>query len=465
MLPHLVQSYIETHQLLEPGEGVVVGVSGGVDSVVLLHVLYVLGYVPRIAHVNFGLRPGEADADEAFVAGLCTAMGVPFYARRVDTRAFARAENLSLQAAARALRYAFFDSIAAEAGVRKVAVGHHRDDQAETVLLNLFRGAGLEGLAGMPPSRPLQEGSPTVLVRPLLAVSRADIEAYARARKLAWRTDLSNAGMKYRRNALRNEVMPLIEERFGPDVGARVAQAASVLQAYIRGPFRRCLADDLAACTRETQALDVACLQRHPAPWRRRLLLEALARWLPGAPRRAATAEALDALSTAQTGRRLIFPGGMVWRDRARLRFIPASDGDRDSGIIRVDAGTPVMLEDGVLQVDVLPEAPDEVHQPDPCVEYVDAERLSFPLILRPWRAGDRFSPLGMSGRKKISDLLTDMKVPAHRRKHVRVLCAGDEIVWVVGFRLSEPFRVHPETRRYARLSYSFPVKSSARGA
>ena len=209
-----VAAFIRRHSLLSKGEQVLVGVSGGVDSVVLLHLLRRLGYGAEAAHVHHGLRP-EADGDAAHVRSLCEAWDVPFHVARFDAKAEAEAARTSVQAAARELRYGFFDEVAAQRGIDAVAVAHHLDDQAETMLLNLFRGAGLDGLAAMAPKRSLSKETDVRLIRPLLGLRRTDVEAYARAEGLTWREDASNAAEAYRRSAVRHAILPAIEAHFG----------------------------------------------------------------------------------------------------------------------------------------------------------------------------------------------------------------------------------------------------------
>lgn len=438
-LPDRFHAFIEEHALLAPGARVVVGTSGGLDSTVLLALLRER-FEPVAAHVNYRLRGEESDGDEAFVRDLAEHWGVPVFVRRLDRPP----EGPSLQAAARDLRYAFFEEVAAEVGAMCVATAHHRDDQAETVLLNLFRGAGPAGLAGLPSRRPLRPGSPVEVVRPLLFAARAEIEAFARAEGLGWREDRSNAEADYRRNVLRREVLPLVERHFGPGAAGRIAEAAGRLAPLVAADL-----DAFAESAAEGWALAVEPLAAMPAPARRAVLAEALRRWAQGAPRSAATVGQIEALLDAQPGRRVEWPAVTVWRDRERLVFAaesPAPEAER-----AVWPGDLVVLPEGTLRVDLVEEGP-FVPGSDPNVELVDAGRLRFPLTLRSWQPGDALVPLGMAGRKKVSDLLTERRVPPQSRARQRVLLSGGEVVWVVGHRLAALFRLRPETSRAARL-------------
>lgn len=441
------RTFVETHALLEPGERVVVGVSGGVDSVVLLALLRD-DFRPHVVHVHHGLRP-EADDDAAFVEGLARGWGVPVEVHRVRIPS-----QRNVQAAARRARYAALAEAARAAAVRSVAVAHHRDDVAETLLLQLLRGAGPAGWAALPLTRRLDAG--VCLVRPLRFAHRAEIEAFARAEGLPWREDATNASTRYRRGIVRHAVLPLLEAHFGPGAAARLARAAELAEAYRRtgAPLGSGVA--LARVRVAEGALDARALAELPEPLRFGVWLEALARWLPEAPRTEALARQLDALLDRQPGRRVETPAGTVWRERDTVRFVPPpATGDRAAP--RVDfLPAPAPIGGGVR---IEPADPRAAYDPalrnDPRVEIVDADVLRGPLALRPWRPGDRIAPLGLGGRhKKVSDLLTERRVPPSERARQLVLTAGPAVVWVVGHRLAEHARIGPSTRRALRLTW-----------
>ncbi|RMH66130.1 MAG: tRNA lysidine(34) synthetase TilS, partial [Bacteroidetes bacterium] len=235
-LPEQVRRFMAEQGLPEPGEAVLVGLSGGVDSVVLTVVLQRLGYRVAAAHVNYRLRGAASEEDEAWVRAFCREQRVPCHVRRLAEGAVvrvARGTGGSVQAAARTLRYAYFEERARRLGLRWVAVAHHLDDQAETVLLHLLRGTGVEGMAGMPVARPIRPGSPVRVMRPLLGVRRHAIEAFARHQGLGWREDASNTHPRYRRGVLRAEVLPLLEARFGAAVVPNLARTAALVRGYV----------------------------------------------------------------------------------------------------------------------------------------------------------------------------------------------------------------------------------------
>jgi len=452
-----VARFVDRHTLLAQGAPVLVGVSGGVDSMVCLDTLRRLGYDVAALHVNYGLREG-ADADEDLVCQWCEEHSVSLTVREVDVAA--RAEGESLQALARELRYGALAMSARDQEISAVATGHHRDDQAETVLLNLVRGTGPEGLAGMPPSRPLQlpdadEGR-LRLVRPLLVVSRSEIEHRADRLGIPWRTDPTNRDPSYDRAAVRTSILPRLNERFD-GASRNIARAASLMREYVEETVTPALDDRMDHCfstCEEGGWVDRAAVIDQPSVWRRRLLLEALDRTLPEAARTYAMATQLERLVEAQVGARVDVTGGAVWRERGGLRFLPASAVPEPVSPHPVPWGEKVSVAHGTLRVDPREEEPDEPFSDSRYEEYVDLGRLRDPLTVRTWRDGDRFQPLGMAGTKLVSDLLTDAQVPSHRRHAVCVLTTDQRIAWVIGHRLDHRVRVRSSTEQVARLTW-----------
>jgi tRNA(Ile)-lysidine synthase len=434
---------------------VVVGVSGGVDSMVLLEVLSRLGIELRVAHVNYGMRGEDSEADEALVRSVAEARGWRVEVEQVDGPALG--EEGSFQDRARLVRYAFFERVARNEGAWAVAVGHHAEDQAETVLLQLFRGAGIEGLAGMSDRRPLTPGSPIFLLRPLLTTSRREIEAFAAAHGVPWRDDASNRGLDYRRNAVRGLVLPAIEAAAGHAAVTNVARAAERVRAYREAAFEPELArhlQDTLVDEEGRRVLVIAALRALPAIWRGRVTLEALARWSPETPRTQASADRVLVLLDAPTGRQVPVECGVFWRDRKEIVFMRACPGPVDWPE-KLSPGHTVVGPLGKIALGHPREVPATLDTGTSNEVWLDADTLAFPLTVRRWQAGDRVRPLGMRGRRKVSDLLTDARVPTHVRVDWPVVLSGRTVIWVPGVKLSEEAKIEASTVRVIGLSFS----------
>ena len=447
-----IDAFLRRHALLEIGEPVVIGLSGGVDSIVLASVLVSLGMSVRAVHVNYRLRGDASDEDEAFVRTWCGERGMDLVVRSFDGE---WPSDASVQQAARNFRYAVFEEVALAMPSGKVAVGHHRDDQAETVLLNLFRGSGPEGLAGMPVRRKISPGSSVQVVRPLLAERRRDIAAYARTQGLTWREDASNTASKYRRGALREHILPLIEQHFGEAIAENIARSGALVREYVDEVLR----DELEACfdaalTGEG-AVDEAAVRALPPVLRRRVFIEALRRWAPEFEADARAAVRIEHLLDMQPGRRLVFGDTVVWRDRDRIVFAPSGSSVEVAPACRLDEEGAIEIPGGYLHVERLGAPPGDVAAGAPDEVYLDARTARFPLLVRPWEAGDRFIPLGMRRGKKISDFLTDEQVPPHQKRAVQVVESEGRIVWVLPLRISEEARIQEDSSEVVRLRFT----------
>lgn len=447
-----VEASLRRWQLARPGDHVIVAVSGGADSVALLACLRDLAprwsLRVRIAHVHHGLR-ADADTDARFVAALAAAWALPLDLERAEVGGYAKSHHLSIEAAAREVRYAFLRQTAARRGARTVAVGHTADDQVETVLLRFLRGGHP---AGMWPRRPIGE---MVLIRPLLDLSRRELRADLQRRGLPWREDPSNQDLRHLRNRLRHDLIPALAG-YIPGVKKSLKQTADAL--VVDDQALEALAE-AAEATVISPAPDGAALHRgrlllEPEAVRRRLFRRAVS-VAGGNIRRLGFVHMEEGVRLAAEGRhgqRLSLPGLVLEvRGDDLLLLLPAgSDGPVSVYEVpergRVDA-VPFGL---VVESELLPARDADLADG---AAYLDADRVRPPLMLRAWREGDRFRPLGMLGKKKVGDFLTDAKVPRLRRSRIAVLeTAEGTIVWVVGWRVAEETRVTPATRRVLRL-------------
>ena len=428
-----VQAYIAQHQLLRPGAPVIVGLSGGADSVALLHILTRLGYPCVAAHCNFHLRNDESDADADFARQTAEALGLPFRRIDFDTADYARQNGVSTEMAARTLRYEWFETLRRELGAEVIAVAHHRDDNVETVLLNLIRGTGLSGLCGMRP----RNGH---IVRPLLSVDRHQIVRWLADRHLPFRTDSSNASDVYRRNFVRLRLLPLMEQ-LNPSVRDAILRMAGHLT-DVEAIYRNAIDSHRAHLIDADGRISIDALLRTPAL--QAVLFELLT---PYGFTPSQCADIARALS-GESGRSFVAPGGRwhLLKDRLHLILYPADEVSADAFPLTLgsELTAPIRLS---LEERIVDEA--FTISRSPHVATFDADRIALPFTLRRWRAGDSFVPFGMTGRKKLSDYFSDHKFSLLHKAAAWILCdASGRILWIVGHRTDNRFRITSKTRR-----------------
>ena len=452
------------YHMLAGGETVVVAVSGGPDSTALLHLLTALRGDFRlslhVAHFNHLLRP-EAGQDAAFVAEMSRKLGWPYHQGSGETRTYAEREHLSLEDAARRLRYEFLIGVAREAGAPVAATAHTQDDQAETVVMRLLRGSGLWGLTGIPPVR-THEG--VRLIRPLIDVPHAEIEAYLRAAGIPWREDPTNQDLTILRNVIRSVFLPTLEG-YNPDVRQSLARLADLLRDDAEA-LEQLAAPHLAGVLSDGPgAVRIARepFSRLPVALQRRVVREAVRRAhgnLSGVEF-VHVEGARHVILEGRPGATCELPGGLRVR---RLSADAEVSGGESSGAVpgeyRLDVpGSVVAAEFGVQLVatDVALDAREvrlRASHPTPQEIVLDRERTGGTVVLRGPRVGERFAPWGMRGRtKKVSDYLIERRVPRHRRRFVPIVATPQgEILWIVGMRASESARVTTQTTRVVRL-------------
>ena len=414
---------------------VIAAVSAGLDSVVLARLLHGSGYLAAVAHCNFRLRGEEAEEDAHFVQQLADRLGVPCHLQNFDTAGYAREQGISLQMAARELRYNWFSQLA-EAQQALVATAHQANDVAETLLFNLTKGTGLPGLHGL-------DERQGYLLRPLLAFSRAEILQFAREQQIEWREDSSNQSLKYQRNRLRHRVVPELEQINPAFVQAagRTTQRLRQVEAFVQGVI-----DRSGFIKRHGNHLVIELAELSTLPGWQAVLYQMLR------PLGFNYAQ-IDQIAAGphQPGKIFTSPTHRLNIDRQRLLVSPLDDERPQSIYLQAAEAT---YATGPWQVNTrLVAATGYRIESQAYIAALDADKLQFPLLLRPWQKGDVFRPLGMSGQKKVSDLLIDLKVPVNLKKDVMVLLSGDEIAWVAGYRLSEDFKVTAATRQIFEIS------------
>lgn len=443
MLYEKFLQYVERNQLFKPEDRILLTVSGGVDSMVMLYLFIRAGYDIGVAHCNFQLRGVESEEDEVLVQEEARRHGIPAYNKRFETQAEIDATGDSLQMVARRQRYDWFDALCAEHGYTHLAIAHQADDSVETFFINLLRGTGLRGLTGIN----MVNGK---LVRPLLFAPRREITEYAHANKIPYREDSSNRSTKYLRNRIRLGVIPRFREissHFTDTMTATVERLADAQYFVDYGM-------DLVrkeALVREGDHTIIDLMRINRGLPMKFVIFELMYGF-------GFRSEPIDQIYRAlgdreHSGRRFYARDYVAYIDRGRIIITPIVENDScESRITRqtskIQCGSGKLIFE-YLDIDQI----DRLNQPDN-VALLDEDKLQFPLMLRNWADGDTFVPLGMSGHKKVSDFLIDNKVPLPDKRRQFVLLSGDgNIVWLLGRRIDDRYRIDSKTERVVRIT------------
>lgn len=426
MFKYEVQKFIEEKSLFTLKDKILIALSGGADSVALLRVLHALGYSCECAHCNFHLRGEESDRDEAFVQQLCKTHQIKLHIKHFDTETYAKSHQLSIEMAARELRYEWFESLRQELNAQVIAVAHHRDDSVETFMLNLIRGTGINGLKGIAP----QNGW---IVRPLLQVSREDIIYYLQGIHQDYVTDSTNLQDVYVRNKIRLNILPLMKE-INPsimetiqDTSMRLADVASIYHQE----RKKTLEHSVIKVSDHFQRISIDKILMDIAP--ASLLFELLS---PLGFNISQIKDIHRSLEHSQAGKRFISKNWELIRDREDLL------------IQRIDSEC-IVPE---LIVQEIERTPSFILPKDKHIACLDADKVKLPLTIRKWQVGDKFIPFGMNGKKKISDYMTDKKFSLFQKESQYVVCSEDKIVWLVNERCDNRYRITDQTRRILLL-------------
>jgi tRNA(Ile)-lysidine synthase len=440
-----------THHLVRPGDKILIAVSGGIDSVTLLdcfdRVRSELDLTLAAAHVHHGLRGESADSDEAFVRSLAESRGLPFFNERIDVTGFSTRNGKSVEESARILRYRVLGELLTRVGFNRIAVGHHADDQAETILLNLMRGSGLRGARGM---RPLNGD----IIRPLLFATRSEIEAHAAAVNLSCREDASNVDTRFRRNRLRHKIIPNLKRQFGKGTVrtlCRFGESAGESLEFIEHEIDRAFSQAVRRGPWGEIRLDIFPFLHYFIVIRKGIVSKIAAELTDGnAGMDAAAYDRVLALTErSRSGRKVSLRGDLgVHRCGNQLIFIrKAVKGNRSVDVktgqwASLDGGyrVRVSVHDGAVLSEITKHS-------SPRFEFFDAERIRLPLNLRYYRTGDRFSPLGMPAAKKLKRFFIDEKVPSCLRGRIPILTDAEGPIWIVGLRMDERVKITSATR------------------
>ncbi len=422
----------------ETSEKVLVGLSGGADSVALLRSLLALGYQVGAAHCNFALRGEESERDEKFCRNLCAELGVPLFSTRFNTQSYAQQNNVSIEMAARKLRYAYFPQVMEAEGYTYVAVAHHRDDNAETILLNLVRGTGLQGITGMAYRN-------NKIIRPLLDVSKQDILNYLDDLGQAYVTDSTNMVADVRRNIIRLRIMPILKE-LNPSITETLVRDAANFREVSNFV-------DAETAKLEWQELKDGTLVMEKTRISSHLMLFGLIKHYGFTP-----SQTFDIWNHLYSTTSAVYQSRNyeILRDRDALFLRPVHKAQPQSDI-HFSAGDTATLTDMALETTIIPADKFQQPEPSPLTAWIDADKAGDALVLRPTAKGDRFVPFGMKGSKLVSRYMTDHKFDILQRRRQMVLTNGNDILWLVGERPDDHFRVIPgQTRRILLLRVIF---------
>ncbi|CCM09830.1 tRNA(Ile)-lysidine synthase [Cardinium endosymbiont cEper1 of Encarsia pergandiella] len=442
MFTSFLQFLADKKLIVDSHQTTLLAVSGGVDSVVLCH-LFKKACLPfAIAHCNFNLRGAEADGETAFVQALAASYEVPFYTTQFDTKTFAHNNKVSIQMAARSLRYEFFDKLLEQYGWDKIATAHHWDDVMETILLNFIKGTGIKGFYGIQPMH-------HQVIRPLLFARKKEIIHYAAEQKLHWEEDSSNQCNHYQRNFIRNKVIPLLHQ-VNPNL-ASTMQTTAIQLKDIGNLFDNHMDQIKKKVSSFKEGIHY--LSIHPIidqPWATTVTFELLR------PYGFSFKQIKQLLKTTRTSGKMIHSTEHTLYIDRKNWLVSKKKREPFPEQVIADTTRSIPYRNHLLYFHCYKNA-NYILKKTTMIAALDYDKLQFPLIIRPWQLGDFFYPLGMKGRKKISDLLIDLKIPIAIKERVCVITSNDQIVWVIGHRIDERFKVNETTEMVYEITWTKP--------
>lgn len=431
------------------------GVSGGIDSVVLLDLLAVISTrgwsTIHIAHCNHLLRGDASQQDEVFVKKLAAKYGLHFHHTQADVAQYAKEYNLGTEVAARIMRYQFFEKAAKVAHADVIATAHHSEDNAETLLMNLMRGSGITGLAGIPPRRDIDRK--LSYIRPILWLSKKEIEHYAKVRSLEWREDESNASLNFTRNKIRHELLPLLRSDYSPGLTEVLNRTTTLMreaQEFIAERIIHIMKQGVREVSKHSFAIQIGMFDSIKDFAKGELIQASLRSYLHMQPISMHAIDSILAMAKGPAGGRLdITKELFVIRDREELIF------SRPEQVIELFV--PVnkvgqFTSNGISYTGEIADPRSVNFGEHPLIEYFDADLLPEQLVIRHWRDGDRITPIGMDGSMTVSDFLTNAKVNVADKRKVLVLCSADEVLWIIGYRIHNGFKVTQKTESIIRV-------------
>jgi tRNA(Ile)-lysidine synthase len=439
-----IQTYIQHHNLANSGTSILVACSGGVDSMVLVDVLLKLNYNVSLAHCNFQLRGKESDADEKFLHDFAMKHNIPFYTIKFDTKGYKQNKDVSTQMAARELRYNWFEQIRKENGYHSIAVAHHLDDQLETILLNITKGTGIKGLTGMQPKN-------GYIIRPLLEISKQKILDYAKENNVAFREDSSNASDDYQRNLIRHQVVPQLE-KINPALHETATAFIHRMNDY-EGLVDAQLLSIKKKCYSEKDGITeikMGFIKAHKAG--QTILFHLLRDFGFNSD------VVKNVLDVNETGKQFFSESHRAVTDRKSLFIVPKNV-EKENYLSFDSFPKQIVFNNYKIQCTLVPIQELNI-KPSDRYAYFDADKMEFPLLVRYYKEGDYFYPFGMSkpktpgkvGKKKLSKYFKDEKFSLLDKENTAVLFSGEKLIWLVGHRIDDRFKVTEKTKSVLKM-------------
>ncbi|MBU0672151.1 MAG: tRNA lysidine(34) synthetase TilS [Candidatus Margulisbacteria bacterium] len=445
---------IKEFKMFNPEDRVLVAVSGGADSTALVHLLAEvkdeLGLSLHIAHLNHMIRKNDAELDMRFVQGLAQKLGIPITVESFDVQSYAKEEKMGLEEAARRIRYAFFERVSNQIGAQKIAVGHSADDNVETFLMRILRGAGLKGLCGIPPKRGR-------IVRPQIKIWRREIEVYVDGLKLVPRRDYTNYESKYMRNRVRLKLIPQLKI-YNMNIKEIILQTILLLtedREYIDSVTEEAVAEAFLSSTESELKLEIEEISAWEYPLQGHIIRKAIER-IKGNLLDLTYTHVQDILEKLESNERweLHLPGGIFVVGNGRVLTISQEQPlkkEKKSFFYTLGVPGEIEVKEVGKKIKVTEVEGAEVSD-DPKVAFVDYAALGKNLIIRNRGEGDRFIPLGMKGSKKLQDFFVDQKIPAEFRDYIPIIESAGRIVWVAGLRLDDRSKTTKKTKKFVKL-------------
>lgn len=442
-----VLTFIDEKNLINPNDKILIGLSGGPDSVFLLYFLHKFSKGLKISlgalHINHLLRGKEADDDEKFCRALTQQLGIKYYSIKKDTSSLAVKKGYSIEEAGRIIRYKEFEKFSLKYKYSKIATAHNSDDNAETVLLNLIKGAGLKGISGVPFKR-------EKIIRPILVLTKKEIISYLESNKIKYRIDISNLDDNFERNFLRNKIIPQIQDKLNPSLIKSIFKSSEVfkeinffltkqVQKLYYNSVKKNI-DSVSISLSALKSIDDELLSEFF-----RYVLEKKFTYQLSFDE----CKKIVTLFHKQTGKSISLSTGIkIFKERSQLVLTKSKN--RDFVPVKLKVGQSFIINNSLFHIKKVTEA--KINDKKQNVEFINAEKIKNGFTLRRWKDGDKFVPLGMKGKKKISDFLNEQKLESYKKREQLILENDNKIVWVVGLRLDDRFKILPDTKEIYKL-------------